>query len=66
MLLEPQNLNMCLCSALCASSQLLEDEDPDYAAMVAEIIYILQGSLSLEVATEPPCSALGFHSVRRC
>jgi hypothetical protein len=66
MSLEPKNLNLCLCSAPFASSQLLEDEDPDYASMVAEIIYILQGSLSLEVATEPPCSALVFHSVRRC
>ena len=33
-------------------SQLLEDEEPDYAAMMAETIYILQGPLSLEVVCD--------------
>jgi len=59
----PEHLNLCFVSVLCARSQLLEDEAPDYAAMVAEIIYTLQGPLSLEVAASPHCSALRSRSM---
>jgi hypothetical protein len=31
------------------ASEILEDEEPEYAAIVAEAIYLTQGFLSLEV-----------------
>jgi hypothetical protein len=52
-----------------AGRQLLEDEETEYAAMTAETIYILQGSLSLEVASTAFVGALGSAlctSVRQC